>query len=601
MLRMHITRAVAAGAAVVSLAIYNRLGIEPILWLGLALYLLCLAMFLGTLIRSLVKTRKVTADLLVASVMIVALASRQPLSGAVVAWFISLGLSISFFIIEKTRRRIESLTKERRKIVRVVKDDVIKELPVEEVRKDDVVVVPQGELIPVDGIVVEGSSTIDESVITGEPFPMFKGVGDAVTSGSINLSSFLRVRAAKDGDKAFLYVIGSEIEEALKVKPKIQRTAEKIIQVFIPGVVAYSVLVLLVTGSLDRMAAVLAVACPCAWALATPTAFAAVIGSLARRGILVRGGTPLEVAGEASCAVLDKTGTVTLAKPKVEGVAAMELPPEEMLRMAASVESCFNHPIANAIVAYAAEKGVRTLGVDKPQYLPGLGVKAFVEDHEVLLGAADTLKKRGLPVPSGAEFNGRAIWTVVDGKIVGAVIVQDALREYATGLAKELRALDVERVVLATGDNEEGEARRVAELIGAGEYYWGYKPEDKAKLVKRLSAEGTTVMVGDGVNDATALAVADVGISIGRTKADLAIKSSDIIVLREDATSLLTIMMLGKKLRGVIKQNYTWAILFDTIGIGLATLGILSPPLAAILHHVSSVFVVSNSARLVRH
>ncbi len=604
-------RASVSGAAVVSLALYDWLGFEPLRWLGLVLYVVCLAMFLRTLIRALVKMRKVTADLLLVSVMTVTLLDGQPLSGAIVAWFISLGLAVSFSIIEKTRRQIESLTKERAKIVRVVRDGVMMELPVEQVRRGDVAVVPQGEMIPVDGVIValdqEGAAMIDESVVTGEPFPVFKVAGDTVISGSLSLSAPLRVEATKEGDKTFLYIIGAEIQAALKVKPRVHLTADRIVQVFITGVVAYSVLVFLVTGSLDRMATVLAIACPCAWALATPTAFAAAIGSLAGRGILVRGGTPLEVAGEAAFVVLDKTGTVTLAEPRVEGVRAIGVSPEErgerreeLLRIAASVESGFNHPIANAIVTYAAERGVQLHDVERAEYLPGLGVKAFVQGQEVLLGSADTLAGLGLTVPADVELKGRATWVGVDGQVVGAIFIQDALREYAAGLADELRALGIEKVVLATGDNEESEARRVAEIVGADEVHWGSKPEDKTALVEELQAEGITVMVGDGVNDATSLAVADVGIAIGGAKADLAIKSSDVIVLREDATSLLTIMRMGKKLRRVIKQNYTWAILFNVIGIGLATLGPLSPPLAALLHHVSSVFVVSNSARLIR-
>jgi heavy metal translocating P-type ATPase len=598
--KTFVIRASVSGAAVVSLMLYNWLGFEPLRWLGLVLYLVCLAMFLRTLVLSLVKMKKVTADLLVVSVMTVTLLDGQPLSGAIVAWFISLGLAVSFSIIEKTRRRIESLTKERTKIVRVVRDGVMMDLPIEQVRRGDVAVVPQGEMIPVDGVIVEGAAMIDESVVTGEPFPVFKGIGDTVISGAISLSAPLRVEATKAGDKAFLYVMGAEIQEALKVKPQIHQTADRIVQVFIAGVVAYSVLVFLVTGSLDRMATVLAIACPCAWALATPTAFAAAIGSLAGRGILVRGGTPLEVTGEAAFVVLDKTGTVTLAEPRVEGLKAIGVSPGELLQIAASVESGFNHPIANAIVTYAVERGVQLYDVERAEYLPGRGVKAFVQGQEALLGSAETLAGLGLAVPADVELEGRATWVGVDGQVVGAIFIQDALREYAHGLAEELRALGIEKVVLATGDSEESEARRVAEIIGADEYHWGSRPEDKTAIVKELQVEGITVMVGDGVNDATSLAVADVGIAIGGAKADLAIKSSDVIVLREDATSLLTVMRMGKRVRQVIKQNYTWAIFFNIIGIGLATLSPLSPPLAALLHHISSVFVVSNSARLIR-
>jgi len=593
-----IQRAVVTGCTLFFLAVWSFVGVMPLFWLGLALYILSMGIFLHSLIRSIITNRRVTAELLIVSVMIVSLLNETPLSGAIVAWFISLGLTISNLIMERTRRRIESLVKERRRVVRVVKGDAIKEIPIEYVNAEDIVVVPQGEMIPVDGKVVEGVSQVDEAVVTGEPFPVLKESGDEVISGSVNLSSPIKVKAVRKGDRSFLYLMSSEIEEALKKKPKTHVAAEKTVQVFILSIVTYSVILFLVTRSLERMATVLAIACPCAWALATPTAFAASIGNLAKRGILVRGGIPLETSGKASFMVLDKTGTLTLAQPKVEEIIPIKLPKEEILKIAASVESGFNHPLANAIVDYAIERSASVHAVDKAEYLPGLGVQALVEGRKVIMGSDYTLKELGLIVPPNVMREGRIIWTVVDGDVVGAFVIQDKLREYATGLAEELRALGIKRIVLATGDNEEGEARRVAEAIGVKEYYWGYLPEDKAELVKNLRLQGVTVMVGDGVNDASALAAADVSIAMGRANADLAIKSSDIVVLREDAKSLITIMRVGKGVRSVIKQNYAWAILFNTIGIGLVTLGLLNPSIAAIFHHISSVFVVSNSARL---
>ncbi|HAY21880.1 MAG TPA: cadmium-translocating P-type ATPase [Desulfobacterales bacterium] len=606
--KAFVIRMIVALLAVLGFAVHNWTGMAPLKWLGLVFYCICFAMYAKALVTALTQTKKVTADLLVVTVMVVSLLAGQPLSGALVAWFISMGLAISFYIIERTRSKIEALTKERRRLVRVVRNEKIMELPVEQVCQGDTVIVPRGEMIPVDGEIVEGASSIDESVITGEPFSVFKKTGDRVTSGAISLTSQLNVRATKPGDKGFLYVIAKEIEASLKVKPKIQRKADTIVQFFISGVVLYAIGVFLFTGVLTgdvaagliRMAAVTAVACPCAWALSVPTAFAAAIGSLSGRGILVRGGTPLEIAGQASSVVLDKTGTVTLAEPKVVGIESFGASSDELLRITASVESGFNHPIANAIISYASAKGVRPLKAEGSEYLPGLGIKSFVQGREVVLGSTKTVKALGMTVPSEIDLKGRATWIGIDGEVVGAVVIQDELREYAGGLGKALHAFGLKNVVLATGDNEEAEARRVAQLIGADGYYWGLKPDDKISLVKELGAQGLTVMVGDGVNDATALAAADVGVSIGRTKADLAIKSSDIIILRDDATCLLSIFQTGKKLIRVIKQNYAWAIGFNVAGIALATGGLLSPWLAALFHHISSVLVVLNSARLVR-
>lgn len=421
-------RTLVALAAVICLAIHKWTAYNPAMWLGLVFYFICFAMYFKALFFALTRTRRITADLLVVTVMAVSFLAGQPLSGALVAWFISMGLAISFTIIEKTRRRIEALTKEKGKVVRVIRDEKITELPIEQVRQDDVAIVPQGEMIPVDGEIVEGASSIDESVITGEPFSVFKRVGDTVTSGAISLTSHLKIRAAKAGDKGFLYVMAKEIEKSLKVKPRIHRTADRIVQFFISGVVLYAIGVFLFTGGLTgdvatgliRMAAVTAVACPCAWALSVPTAFAAAIGGLSGRGILVRGGTPLEVAGRAVNVVLDKTGTVTLGEPKVVGIESFGSPQDELLRVAASVESGFNHPIANAIVSYASAKGVSPLKAERSEYLPGLGIRSSVQGCETVLGPAETVTALGMTVPSDLKIKGRATWVGIDGKIAGS-------------------------------------------------------------------------------------------------------------------------------------------------------------------------------------
>ncbi|NMA64955.1 MAG: cadmium-translocating P-type ATPase [Clostridiaceae bacterium] len=608
--KTFIVRTGVAVAAVLSFLAYNRFGFELFKGIGLLFYVACFIMYAKALFMALTKAKKVTADLLVVTVMLASFLAGQPLSGALVAWFISMGLAISFTIIERTRRKIEALTKKRKKTVRVIKkDETTVEIPVEQVSQGDIVMVPQGEMVTVDGEIIEGSSSIDESVITGEPFPIFKEPGNFVTSGSINLTSQLNIKAAKDGDKGYLHIMAEEIEKRLNEKPTIHRKADRIVQFFISGVVLYAIGVFIFTSYLTgdfatgfiRMAAVTAVACPCAWALSVPTAFAASIGGLSRHGILASGGTPLEVVAQASSIVLDKTGTLTLAEPKVVTVDSFGMPPNELLQIAASVETSFSHPIANAIISYASSEGIHLLKTEDSQYLPGLGVKSSVQGRQVIIGSTETMKTLGMKVPSEASLEGRATWVSIDGEIEGVIVIQDELREYAEGLGGQLHNLGIKKVVLATGDNEEAEAKRVAELIGANDFYWGLKPEDKVSLINELNKEGYTIMVGDGVNDATALATAGVGISIGHTKADLAIKSSDIIILRNDAKSLLNIVSMGKRLINVIKQNYVWATAFNGVCIILATIGYLTPGLAALLHHISSVLVVLNSARLTRN
>lgn len=605
--RIFILRTIVALIAVLGLALHAWTGMGWIRWIGLLCYFLCLAMYVRALFTALVGMRKVTADLLVVTVMIVSLLANQPLGGALVAWFISMGLAVSWTIIEKTRRKIETLTRERETRVRIVSRDAVQEVPVEEVRIDDEVLVPQGEMIPVDGVIVQGEGSIDEAVITGEPFPVYKMTGETVTSGSMALDATFRIRAMKPGDKGFVQVMAREMAGSLQHKSATQRRAETIVQFFIAGVVVFAVGVFLVTwgmtgdyvAGLMRMAAVTAVACPCAWALSVPTAFAAAIGGLGKRGILVRGGESLELAGRGVNVVLDKTGTLTLGKPRVETIRTFGMSEEELLQMAVSIESGFVHPVANAIVACGAARGIKALSVESSQYLPGMGIRSVIRGKEVILGGTSTLRSLGIDLPD-ETIDGRVTWVVVDARVAGAFVLQEELREHALDLGRGLHALGVRHIELATGDNEKGEAERVADLIGADGYRIGLKPDEKTGLVRELKEQGVTLMVGDGINDSVSLAAADVGIAIGRAKADLAVKSSDIIVMREDASSLLTIVATGRRLTRIIIQNYAWAIGFNLVGITLAASGVLTPWLAALVHHVSSVLVVANSARLVR-
>lgn len=500
------------------------------------------------------------------------------------------------------------MTRETRKTVKVVTRAGHREVPVEEVSPGDLVRVPCGEMIPVDGEIAEGSASVDESVVTGEPFAVHKASGDRVLAGAVAVSAPLTVKADKQGDKGFVYVLAREMEKSLKIKPEIHRKADIIVQFFISGVVVYALGVFGVTvwitgdatAGLMRMAAVTAIACPCAWALSVPTAFAAAIGGLSRCGILVRGGQPLELAGRVKQVVLDKTGTLTLSRPLVAGIYSPGMDENEMLRVAAAVESGFNHPVARAVETAARERGLKLPQALRSEDIPGQGVKAEVLGHEVVIGSSELFQDLSIPVAWEFFIEGKGVWVALDHETAGVIEIQDRLREDTLGLGGRLRTIGVEQVTLATGDSDEAEARRVAKEVGADDWQWGLKPHEKQALVRQVKTRGITLMAGDGVNDSISLAEADVGVSMGHTKADLAIQSSDIIVLREDVSALATVIKMGKCLSRTINQNYAWAIAFNTLGIALATAGVLSPWLAALFHHGSSVFVVANSARLVK-
>ncbi|GAB4253779.1 MAG: hypothetical protein Kow0065_00080 [Methylomicrobium sp.] len=592
-------RVIAAAIPVILFGLDALYRIPVLYWLGMPFYGFCLALYLEALLKTIVLMRKVSAELLIVLVMTVTLIDGTPLSGAMVAWFIGLGLFISFTIIRRNREKIESLIRQSKTTAHVLKDDGISEMPIDRVRKGDKVLVPKGTMIPVDGLIVEGASAIDESTMTGEPFPVYKQRGTQVTSGTLNLTAPLQIEADKDGDASFLAVITQEIERSLDNKSELQRRADRTVQILLLSVTAYAFLLLMMTGSLHLMATALAVVCPCAWALATPTAFAANIGRLARSNILARGGEPLENLQDIKTLVLDKTGTVTLAEPEVSRVIALGLPEPRLLELAASIESRFDHPIADAIVHYAKKQGVQVLlPVEKAEDLPGRGVRARVGNVNVLMGSAETLSLQNIEVPL-IDYTGRAIWFAVDRQVKGVIVIRDVMLSEMRGLADTVRRCGVEKVVLATGDDEEREAKRVADYIDADEYYFNCKPEDKAELVKQFQRHGKVAMIGDGVNDALALAAANVGIAIGGHKnVNLALVSSDIVILGHDAQDLVTVLQLGHKMSGVIRQNYLWALGFNSIGLLFATFGLLNPVFAALLHHVSSVFVVVNASRL---
>ena len=592
-------RVIASIIPVVFFGLDALYGMPVLYWLGIPFYLFCLGIYLESFLKAVLLMHKVSAELLIVLVMTVTLIDGEPLSGAMVAWFIGLGLYISFTIIRKNREKIENLIQEGKKTAKVIVGDEITEIPISEIKKNDLIIVPKGAMIAVDGTIAEGESSIDESFVTGEPFPVYKKAGSAVTSGTLNLTAPLQVTAEKNGDDSFMAVIGQEIEASLSKKSDLQRRADTTVQILLLSVTAYAFLLLFITGSLHLMATALAVICPCAWALATPTAFAANIGRLAGSNILARGGEPLENMQDIKTLILDKTGTVTLAEPEVSQVIEIDMQKQELLELAASVESRFDHPISRSIINFAKTQGVthfRT--VEQAEDLPGRGIKAVIDKQNILIGSAETLLTQEIELPD-IEYTGRAIWIAVDGDVKGIIVTRDIMLAEMRDLADTIRSLGIEKVILATGDNEEQEAKRVAEYINADEYHFNCTPEDKTALVKKYQSTGKVAMVGDGVNDAPALAAANVGIAIGGHKnVNLAIISSDIVILGNDAKDLIKILQLSQKMGGIIQQNYTWAMGFNVVGLSLATFGFLNPIFAALLHHISSVFVVTNASRL---
>jgi Cu+-exporting ATPase len=538
-----------------------------------------------------------------------------------VVYFETSTLIIGFILLgrlleSKMRRRasdaIRKLMGLQPRVATVIRGDSLIEVPVEEVRVGDLLLVKPGERIPVDGVVEEGYSYVDEKMVTGESVPVEKRVGDEVIGATINKSGVLKIRATRVGADTTLAQIIRLVEEAAAAKAPIERLADKVSRYFVPAVILISILSFTVWLTLasnfikafTSLVAVLIIACPCALGLATPAAIVVGTAKGAEKGILIKGGEYLERAGRVDTVVFDKTGTLTKGVPAVTDIVA-EDDPKEVLRLAAVAEKNSEHPIAEAVIKKAEELGLR---IDEPssfEALPGLGVKARLDGTEILVGNSRLLAEQGVSVERFREaaerlsYEGKTvIYVASSGKLLGLIAVADTLKEGAKDAVKGLKDLGL-RVLILTGDHRTT-AEAVARELGVDEVLAEVLPADKASVIKNLQQEGRVVaMVGDGVNDAPALAQSDLGIAIG-SGTDIAVEAAGIVLIKDDPRDVTEAIKLSRRTLRKIKQNLFWAFVYNTAFIPVAALGLLSPIFAAIAMSLSSVSVVANSLTLKR-
>jgi Cu+-exporting ATPase len=509
------------------------------------------------------------------------------------------------------------------KTARVVRGGEELELPVAQVVPGDTVVVRPGERVPVDGVVVEGSSFVDESMITGESVPVRKTAGEKVVGGTINETGAFRFRATAVGEATVLAQIVRMVEEAQGGKPRIQALADRVVSVFVPVVMAIAALTFVawlafgpepaLTFALVNTVAVLIIACPCAMGLATPTSIMVGTGKAAEMGVLFRKGEALQSLQEARVIALDKTGTLTKGEPELTDLALRPgFDRAEVLRLVASVEATSEHPIAAAVVRAARSEGLEPAPADGFEAVPGLGVRASVEGRRVEVGADRYMRRLGVDVsPFAAEAarladEGKSpLYAAVDGELAAVIAVADPLKDSTPAAIGALHALGL-RVAMVTGDDERT-AQAIARRLGIDEVLAEVLPGGKVDAVRQLQAEGRRVaFVGDGINDAPALAAADVGVAIG-TGTDVAIESADVVLMSGDLRGIPNALALSKATLANIRQNLFWAFAYNTVLIPVAAGALypafgllLSPVLAAAAMGLSSVFVLSNALRLRR-
>ncbi|MCM3161506.1 heavy metal translocating P-type ATPase [Metabacillus litoralis] len=537
-------------------------------------------------------------------------------TSAVLITLIILGKLFEVRAKGRSSEAIKKLMGLQAKTATVFRNGVEQEVVLEDVVVGDILYVKPGEKVPVDGEIIEGRSALDESMLTGESVPVDKTVGDSVIGATLNKNGFLKVKATKVGRDTALSQIIKVVEEAQGSKAPIQRLADQISGIFVPIVVAIAFLTFFVwfiwitpgdfAEALEKLIAVLVIACPCALGLATPTSIMAGSGRAAEIGVLFKGGEHLEMTHRLTTILLDKTGTVTNGAPILTDVLVEKhVNEEEFLQLVGTAEKQSEHPLAEAIVTGIKEKNIELSDVEEFEAIPGYGIKAKVNNQTILAGTRKLMKKydinikQALPTMENLEESGKtAMLIAINNQYAGLVAVADTIKPTSKEAVKRLKEMGLE-VVMITGDNERT-AKAIATEAGIDSVVAEVLPEGKAEEVKKLQKEGRIVaMVGDGINDAPALAIADIGMAIG-TGTDVAMEAADITLIRGDLNSIADAIFMSKKTIRNIKQNLFWAFAYNSLGIPIAALGFLAPWLAGAAMAFSSVSVVLNALRLQR-
>lgn len=546
--------------------------------------------------------RQVISHTLMTLGVIAALAVGQWATALVVVFFMRLGEYVESYTAEGARRAVKDLTALAPQTARLEVDGIEQDVPISAVSPGSIVIVRPGEKVPVDGEVIAGQATMDQSVITGESMPVEVAPGSQVFAATLASLGSLRIRTTRVGSDSTFGRVVRMVEEAEANRADVQRFADKFSAYFLPVVAGIAALTFLIRRDPLATAAVLVVACSCSVALATPIAMLASIGGSARRGLLIKGGKYLELLARADVILLDKTGTLTLGKPQITDLISLNgLEEGQIIRLAASAERYSEHPLAEAVRLYAQVQGISTLEPKNFMAEPGKGVRALIAGDQIAVGNPQLVPSAAsLPLAAELARQGKSLLFVTrNDELVGMLAAADTLRPEVPAALSELRALGFQHIELLTGDNE-STARSLADRIGVS-YRAGLLPEDKIAIVKEYQAGGhIVVMVGDGVNDAPALAQANVGIAMGAAGTDIAMEAAHIALMQDDWRRVPEVIRISRRTMQVVKMNLGFTAVYNFLGLALAALGFLPPIFAAAAQSLPDLGILANSARLLQ-
>ncbi len=529
-------------------------------------------------------------------------------ASAIVAFIILAGMTLEDYIIHRTRGALEALIKMSPTTARTRRDGSEVEIPIDEVKVGEIVLVKPGDKIPVDGTVISGHSTVNQATITGESIPAEKTVGDRTFAGTLNEQGALEIKVEKIAEDTTLAHLIQLVEEAQEKKAPIQNVADRFTTYFLPimavlasSVFAVSYFALGFDVALARTVTVLLVACPCALSIAVPVAVAGTIGNASMNGIIIKGGTHIEKLKDVKLVAFDKTGTLTVGEPKVIEIKTFSNHSEvDVIKYAAIAEKFSEHPLSKAIIAKATEMGMKIPDPTDFKTIPGHGVDAHYGNKHILIGRKMIemdISEEANQLMNRVESEGKtAIPVALDKNVIGVIVVADTVRENSLEAILRLKRLGV-KTVMITGDNMQT-AKSIAEQVGVDEYHAELLPEQKVTTIGELKKGNVVAMVGDGVNDAPALANSDVGFAMGAAGSDVAIETADVALLGDDLTKVEYAISLSRKAFNRMKGNIVYAFIWNIVALSLAAFGILNPVLAVVLAEAGCISVVINSALL---